>query len=344
MREAAVNGLIEAEFNPSEDEKDKLHQLISEIVGIMTWNLSAKVCLEKNNNAFLSGILKKDIVRWNTFLFNILSVTYDPGSVNKIRENLEKDTVESGNFALEMIDIVIDDSIKPKIIALLDLIPDEDKLKNLYQFFPGEIPSYSKLQEDIINRDYNLLGLWTKACVLRNLEEINDGDIAESASALLFSQEGILQEEAAKYMARSDRKLYDSVSQRIPQSIKERLDKIVNNSIKTEELVFEKMLFLKNCFKNVPEENLMVLSKPMTFINNPGTGSFESKDCIVWPLKGNKDSNDVFIHYDNNDKEKFKKVAGASYYFLPLADVEEFHSHYPETSNEILTYIDKNEE
>ena len=36
-----------------------------------------------------------------------------------------------------MIDIVIDDSIKPKLISLLDVVPDEEKLRNLYQFFPG---------------------------------------------------------------------------------------------------------------------------------------------------------------------------------------------------------------
>ena len=98
------------------------------------------------------------------FLFNILSITYDSGSIMKISENLESETVESVNYALEMIDIVIDDSIKPKLISLLDVIPDEEKLKNLYQFFPGEIPHHNKLIEDIINRDYNLLSLWTKAC------------------------------------------------------------------------------------------------------------------------------------------------------------------------------------
>jgi hypothetical protein len=156
IREIAVTGLLEAGFHPSPEEKDKLHQMISDIIGLITWNLAAKICLARSNDPDLLHELEKDNERWRTFLFNLLSVCYDRVSVEKIRENLGKDTVESGNFALEMIDLVVDESIKPKIIALLDIVPDEVKIKNLWHFFPGEIPSHEKLIEDIINRDYNL--------------------------------------------------------------------------------------------------------------------------------------------------------------------------------------------
>ena len=41
--------------------------IISDIVGIMTWNLSAKICLEKNNDTFLLEVIKKEINRWKDF-------------------------------------------------------------------------------------------------------------------------------------------------------------------------------------------------------------------------------------------------------------------------------------
>ena len=73
------------------------------------------------------------------------SIAYDPGSLAKIRNNLESGTVESVNYALEMIDIVIDDAIKAKLVSLIDVVSDDEKLKNLHQFYPGEVPQYNQL-------------------------------------------------------------------------------------------------------------------------------------------------------------------------------------------------------
>ena len=45
LKEAAVKYLINCKFRPSEEDKHLLHQLISEVIGLITWNLSAKICL-----------------------------------------------------------------------------------------------------------------------------------------------------------------------------------------------------------------------------------------------------------------------------------------------------------
>lgn len=346
LKEIAVKCLIDCEFKPSSDEKDRLHQLISDTVGLMTWNLSAKVCLEKNNDIYLLGILTREINRWKKFLFNVLSITYDSGSVNKIRENLESETVESVNYALEMIDIVIDESIKPKLIALLDIVPDETKLKNLYHFFPGEIPHYNRLIEGIINRDYNHLSLWTKTCTLRNIKEIEGADMAESVAALLFSPEGILQEEAARLIARSSRELYRSVSQRVSDSTKKRLDRIVNGETDENELLFEKIKFLTDFFKGTTEEEMLALSGAMIYLKDIKAGlNFPSDGFIIWPLSADNSGRKVYINYKDSihvNNQKFQPVDSSSYYLLSLDAVEEYQNHYPERSSDILKYIDSN--
>ena len=346
LKEIAVKCLIDCEFKPSSEEKDRLHQLISDTVGLMTWNLSAKVCLEKNNDIYLLGILAREINRWKKFLFNVLSITYDSGSVNKIRENLESETVESVNYALEMIDIVIDESIKPKLIALLDIVTDETKLKNLYHFFPGEIPHYNRLIEGIINRDYNHLSLWTKTCTLRNIKEIEGADMAESVAALLFSPEGILQEEAARLIARSSRELYRSVSQRVSDSTKKRLDRIVNGETDENELLFEKIKFLTDFFKGISEEEMLALSGAMIYLKDIKTGlNFPSDGFIIWPLSADNSGRKVYINYNDSihvNNQKFQPVDSSSYYLLSLDAVEEYQNHYPERSSDILKYIDSN--
>ncbi len=348
LKEVTVKALIDCEFKPGVEDMDRLNQYISDIVGLMTWNLSAKICLEKSEDKVLLEILNKEIKRWNRFLFSILSITYDSGSITKIRENLEKETVESVNYALEMIDIVIEDSVKPKLIALLDVVPDEEKVKNLYHFFPGEIPVYNKLLEDIINRDYNLLSLWTKACTLRKLPEIEGDDMAESIVALLFSPEGIIQEESAKLIARSSKELYKSASLRIPETTKKRLDKLVNGEIDDNELLFEKVGFLANYFKGIPEEELLILAGALKYVNDPQKELRILPDnSITWSLAEEKPISDAFVHFTGQVDSKGLKNSWTditSSYVLPLSAVEDFHYQFPDKSFEILKYIDIHEE
>jgi ATP:ADP antiporter, AAA family len=347
LKEVALQCLMECDFKPNDEDKDRLNQYISDIIGLMSWNISAKVCLEKSNDTFLLNVMQKEISRWNSFLFNILSITYDSGSINKIRENLERETVESVNYALEMIDIVIDDSIKAKLIPLLDAVPDEDKLKNLYQFFPDEIPKYNKLLEDIINRDYNLLSIWTKSCTLRNMQEIEGDDMAESVVALLFSPEEILREESAKLIVRSSRELYRSASQRITPHQKMRLDKVINGEINEQDLLFEKVQFLSDCLKGIPEEELLFMAGAMKYVQNIQAGfPLFPGGSIIWSISTDKPGNDVSIQYNekmNTFSDKYRETDNTSFYILPLSVVEEYIYQFPEKSLEILKFIDINE-
>lgn len=344
VKELAVRCLINAGFKPSPEEKDKLHQLISEIIGLITWNISAKVCLEKNNIQFLTEKINRETARWKTFLFDVLSITYEPGSIKKIKENLEAGTVESGNFALEMIDIVIDETIKPKLIALLDVIPDENKVKNLYHFFPGEIPSPMALHEDIINRDYNLISLWTKVCALKNLESVETGSMAESAAALLFSPEYLLQEESARLISRSDIEQYRAVASRIPDFTKERLDKVVNGETDSRDLLYEKTVFLARHFNQVPEEELLPLAGSMIYATDLKRETRElHAGCIVWPVDSSDQWKEAYVMY-NGERVKNILPEKTPCYILTFDSVGEYQSQNPEMSSEILAYINENEE
>ncbi len=345
IREYALKCLTGCEFKPQDDDRDRLHQYISDIIVILTWNLSAKICLEKNNDIFLIEEFKKEINRWNTFLFGILSITYDSGSIAKIRKNIENETIEGVASALEMIDILIDDSIKPILIPCLDVVPDEEKLKNLHQFYPVEVPQYDRLLEDIINRDYNLVSIWTKACALRNLPETEGDDLTESVVALLFSPEELLQEESARLIARSSHELYRLASQRISPETRIRLDRIVNGETNEMDLLFNKTRFLSKYFKLIPEEGLFELARNMIYIEDLDKGIPSIPyGYLIWALSSDNHGHEVFIHYADslNDPAIISENrVSASYYILPLNTVEEYHNHYPERSVRIFEYIEK---
>jgi hypothetical protein len=344
LKEVALKCLINCRFKPSDEDKERLNMLISDIVGIITWNLSAKRCLEKNNDAILLREVTKELNRWSNFLVNILSITYDVAAVTRIRKNLEFDSV---HYAHAIIDIIVDDSIKAKIIYLLDAIPDDEKLRNLNRFFPVEIPGYNKLLEDILNRDYNLLSLWTKACVLRYLQQITDNEMAESVVALLFSPENLLQEEAVRLIARSDLKLYKSVYNRIPVATRKRLDRLIDRETDTKESLFEKIQFLLDHFKGIIEDELLILAKNVAFFSDIKTFLSALPDgYILWSLTADGNSPAARIFYSASIDEVFDKVNGGerkSIYVLSFKALDEFLYQFPDNEEIILTYLENNE-
>jgi AAA family ATP:ADP antiporter len=347
LRETAVKSLIDCKFNPSEEEKQRLGNLISEVIDSVAWNLSVKIALERDNDDFLLDKINQEIEKWREFLFNILSITYNSGPVSMIRENIAAGTFESSAYAHEMVAVLVSDSIKTKLISLLDVIADQDKTVNLPQFNPVEIKQHTKLLEDLINCDYNLIGIWTKACTLRSIARIDGKDMAESVTALLFSPEEIIREESANLITRSDRDLYLSASGRIPDSVKIRLDLIINGTKDREEYIFEKMLFLANKIGVTVDDEFLPMAAGMKYIKNLGRKSFSSSEgYIIWPISDNKGNENVHVVYSADIDRliwKYQNETGLSFYTLPLDTVEEYLFQFPDKSFEVLKYIDINE-
>jgi hypothetical protein len=344
LKEMALNGLLRSGFKPGDEDKIRLNQLISDIAGIITWNLSARRCLEKNNDNLLAKEINKEINRWSTFLLKILSLAYNPAAITRIRKNLEFETIESVHYAHAMIDIIMDDSVKAQIIYLLDVVPDDEKLRNLGRFFPVGIPDYYKLLEDILNRDYNLLSVWTKACVLRNMTGIRDPEMAESVIALLFSPEGILQEEAVRLIARTDIKLYRSVHSRIPYSVRRHLDTVVNGETDDRDLLYEKTRFLSGFMPGIAEEELAFPARKMLFGKDlKMMPESANNGYIVWGVEEGSKNDIAMISYSqgwDHAADKLTDKEFESFYVLPLKALEEFLDHYPDNTHEFMNFIE----
>jgi AAA family ATP:ADP antiporter len=347
IKEVAAQCLLNRGYKATGEEKDRLHQLISDVIGLISWNIGAQICLEHNKDNNLLVAIKKETYAWNSFLFNLLSITYEASSVSKIRENLENGTVECVNYALEMIDIVIDDSIKPKLISLVDVVSDEEKLKNLHQFYPGEIPGYNQLIDDLINRDYNYIGIWARAVALHSLMDSSGKYESDSVIALLFSKELILREEAARLISVSNKDLYYSVSGRLSEENRIYLDRIMAGQYREGEYVFEKVNILFSCFPEILEDDLIFLAEELRFgdgknLNDPSL----LKDSILWAGPFERKAGDAIIITGNPEIkmiEKLRKPDNVVFYFLHLKTIEEYLFIHPEYSSLIFNYVDNYE-
>jgi AAA family ATP:ADP antiporter len=345
LREEALNCLIRCGFKPSPEEKKRLHQLISVTIGNITWNMSAKSCLVNGNNGELLKILGYEDKRWNNYLFDLLSITYDPMAVGKLRQAIAVETYESTSFAVEMIDLMTDESISPLLIALFNDMPLNIKVKHLHRYFPGHVPRYEELLEDILNRDYNLLEIWTRVAAIRSIQYVENNILIDSLSALMFSPEDIIREEAARILARSDINIYRSVAKRIPGFIKRRLDNIVNGETAKEELLYEKTLFLKRCFKEIREEKLLHLAEMMNYVASLSSATeIMDDDIIIWPLSEAQTLGKVYLHYGHEiPGSRHENITGndSACYVLALKAVETFMDHFPDISSNILGYLEE---
>ena len=340
LKEIAAKHLADSDFKPTPEEKDKLHQIISETIGIIIWNLAAQLSIEEHANKPSCDAIISETDRQTDYLFDLLSVTYGKSPIEKIRENLENETIETVNHVLEMIDIVIDEVIKQKLVMLVDAVSPEVKLKKLYRFYPVSIQDFKNTVEDLINRDYNLLGIWTKACALRCVKELEEKTIIQSAAALMFSPEEILREEAVRVITKTDTVLYESVSMRLPESSKIKLDKIANGEILEEEMLFEKTSFLRKNFNSIPEDKLLTLAAHLKYYKDFATLCSENpENVIIWHCS-NDNTKKMIVHYEGklNEKKNNNKINSnnQSFYALPITAVYDFNFHYPECSMEIL--------
>ena len=223
--------------------------------------------------------MDKEYCRWKDFLLNLLFLTYG----NEIPAPSKKDNSGKeehyARFIPELAEIIYGDSVKARNLKGQDQAVEKKRFKRLQRYFACEVPQYKDLLENIINYDYNILSIWTKASTLRNISEIDNEDLGESVVALLFSPEELLRQEAAQLIARSGRELYTTTSERIPESARKGLDRIISGMTDKNELLFEKTGFLSSIFPDILEDELLYLAERMKFIKEtpPGMNRYQQE-------------------------------------------------------------------
>lgn len=329
VREMSLETLFVSGFSLNETGKERVKANINETFGTLTWIISILIPLDEEKNGFLSGELKKEYERWKEYLLKLLHLVYK-GKVE-----------EDGNNPI------------PEMASLIFGFPDEKgsrskTFKKLQQWFPLEIPTVNGLVEDIINCDYNLLGVWTKACALRSIPALEDAWLGESVAAMLFSPDQILREEAARLLSRSSMELYRSTSSRIPEKNRIHLDRIVSDQTIDRELMFDKVRFLASSFGQIKEDDLLFLAEKLVFARNDQRGLYsQPSDTVMWSFSDENGEPEVYVsHQDLTDPGRIARDIRSACnfcYVLPLKSISEFDFHCPESSLGIFRYIDKYE-
>jgi ATP:ADP antiporter, AAA family len=208
-----------------------VYNLLETEISKTIWNLAALDELpDEPHFLFLREALKEEVNDNYDQLFMLLSILYEPRSVQLVRENLESGDPDNIAFAMELLDLFIEPEMKPKLLPLLDESPTGEKLRNLQIYFPRE--SYNPIQviNYILNRDYNFNNRWTKVCAIHASAYIDDFRVSRGLAAQMFNTDKLLQETAAWVIYNKDRTLYERISDRLPARDRRFLDSSIENN------------------------------------------------------------------------------------------------------------------
>jgi len=278
--------LGKSKFEVKESHLILLQQIIEKHIGIMGWNIAAKSTMDEvKGQEFLKEAIEEELKANYILLYQLLSLTYDSKSVMHVKENIESGTAEGASYALELLELFIDEEIKPKLFPVVEDISLLEKIKQLQNFYPVEKLSFEDLLIAIINRDINFINVWTKACAINAFSENENKEIPKDLIAHIFNPKDILRETAGVVINSLNSDNYNSVSSRLSDNYKEDLDNSIEFLSTTHNhLYVEKTAFLKSIeyFKNVDGRYLYELAQNLHTLKFE---TYDPEDIIISDIK-----------------------------------------------------------
>ncbi len=335
--------------------KYEFKQLLKHNIGITAWNINIQENLDtqKHSNEFIHSI-EYELHENYEAIFLILSLLYDPQLIDTVREYLEAGTSESISYAVELLDIFIDEDLKAHLFPLLEDLPNEDRIKRLQDFYPLSPMSTIELLLSVLNRDYNFLLPWTKACALNDLVHNDNVNLNNDIIAHIFNPDPLIYELASKLCHKLDREGFYQIIQRLPKEKFNAIELQINNNKTTPyDYIYQKVLFLlkSNTFSMLPPDSLVDLAKlaeyqkiqPQTvististnslipvFIITEGTVSVNENNERVKIFTRNDIIADIFIDWEIKTTQEIASVTEVGFFSVERESFTEWlFDYYP---------------
>ncbi len=266
-------------FRAKEFQSSRISLMVEAEIGDVAWNIKALEEIPKHSEYDMmirKALVEEDKVN-QANIFMLLSMMYDSQNVLLVRENIEISTTESISFAIEMLDVFVSESLKPKLIPILDEMKPVDKLAKLQNHYPPEFfESYEDLLLQIINRDYNRVNRYTKALAMYRISQLSK-QVTMDMIANLFNTDSLLLQTAAYAIYSIDKEAYQKHTKRLKPLTKKELDKsILPPVFKSEDEIYHQKMLLV--------ERVILLKKMEVFSSISGlqiTHLAESMDEIL---------------------------------------------------------------
>ncbi len=231
------------------ERASKIKQLLMQEIGLCAWKIAALDEInEQTAPTPLYQALIEEIEENDENIFMLLSLIYHQASVKLVEENIKSRTVEGVLYAIELLDVFVDDELKPMLVPLLDQISITEKIEKLQAYFPRESYDEITILFHLINKDYNEINRWTKACAINKLLTLKNVKVNDTMIANLFNPDRLIREITAQVINTVSPKSYQTLCDRISERHRKELDALIfsTKATKWKTLMFSKITFLKS--------------------------------------------------------------------------------------------------
>ena len=246
----ALESLSETGFRASLSQITRIKYAIDSNISDITWNMAAYLEVPDNRSTQqLREALKEENEHDIRHIYTLLSMLYDAKSIYLIKQNLESATSEGITYAIELLDVLLSEDLKQKIIPILDDLSISEKIKKLQVFYPRAKLSTQLVLKFLINRDFTQSNRWTKTCSLYHIGRLKINEFKYDLIANLFNPDKMVREMAAWGIYNINPDIYKENAQRLSEEDRQALDEVILDrevEIGQGNLIYEKVRFLQS--------------------------------------------------------------------------------------------------
>jgi HEAT repeat protein len=222
VRAQALSALSRSRYRADATSGALVARALESLVGQVAWNMSAVLDLGDDPRlAAVVAALEEEIEGSRARLFQLLSLLHDPAAIQLARENIESGSGETTVYALEILDLLLGEELKPLVFPVLESLPYPQALRRLEALYPRHRMAPAERLSLIVNRDYDKIGSWTRAAALAAEGELAPG--VDDLVACLHHPDPLISELAATTLRRRDALAYARHRDKLDYEARERL-------------------------------------------------------------------------------------------------------------------------
>lgn len=167
VSQAVIRGLFESHYTANEVERPMIQSAILRLVEAGVWTMTAKVSIRTDSpGGNLGKVIDHELWEINELILMLLSMIYDRNSVRRIRFPLMDRTSEDRGMALELLELMLTDSLKPVLVAYFDDVLVREKFDKLKGLYPTETYPTDQVLKKILNRNAAQMGDFIRIAAL----------------------------------------------------------------------------------------------------------------------------------------------------------------------------------
>jgi ATP/ADP translocase len=227
VRGQALIALSRSGYRADAEHVPLVERAIERLIGDMAWKMSAVLDLGEDGGLPAVGrALEEEIESGRSRLFLLLSLLLDPWAVGLVKQSLESGSSEATVYALEIMDLLTSDRLKPLVLPVLEGLTYPQALKRLETSCPRHRLEPLERLRTIVNRDSDGIGAWTRACAVRALGE-RAGRVLPDLVASLFHPNPLVHEAAALSLCELDPEACLRYRRKLGYDTRERLEYVL---------------------------------------------------------------------------------------------------------------------